>query len=132
MTRTVLAGGMVFDGSGGPPAQADVVMEGSRILDVGSGLDADDAVDVSGQTVLPGLFDCHVHFTSSGNLDVLHRVRRPFSLKYYEAIANMEATLRTGITSVREAAGSDLGVKQAVAEGLVRGPRMQISITMIS
>jgi len=132
MTRTVLAGGMVFDGTGAPPARADVVIAGSRILDVGSGLDADDAVDVSGQTVLPGLFDCHVHFVSSGNLDVLYRVRRPFSLKYYEAIANMEATLRTGITSVREAAGSDLGVKQAVEEGLVRGPRMQISISMIS
>lgn len=132
MTRTVLAGGMVFDGSGAPPARADIVIEGSRILGIGLGLDADDAVDISGQTVLPGLFDCHVHFTMSGNLDVLYRIRRPFSLKYYEAIANMEATLATGITSVREAAGSDLGVKQAVADGLVRGPRMQISIAMIS
>lgn len=132
MTRTVLAGGMVVDGTGAPPGRADVVIEGNRILDVGPGLDADDAVDVTGQAVLPGLFDCHVHFTMSGNLDVLYRVRRPFSLKYYEAIANMEATLRTGITSVREAAGSDLGVKQAVAEGMVRGPRMHISIAMIS
>jgi imidazolonepropionase-like amidohydrolase len=123
---------MVVDGTGAPPGRADVVIEGSRILDVGPGLDADDAVDVTGQAVLPGLFDCHVHFTMSGNLDVLYRVRRPFSLKYYEAIANMEATLRTGITSVREAAGSDLGVKQAVAEGMVRGPRMHISIAMIS
>jgi imidazolonepropionase-like amidohydrolase len=123
---------MVFDGTAATPARADVVIEGSRIFDVGLGLDADDALDVSGQTVLPGLFDCHVHFTMSGNLDVLYRIRRPFSLKYYEAIANMEATLATGITSVREAAGSDLGVKQAVADGLVRGPRMQISIAMIS
>ena len=132
MTRTVFTGGMVIDGTGVPPAQADIVVEEDRILDVGIGLDGDEAIDTTGRTVLPGLFDCHVHFTMSGNLDVLYRVRRPFSLKYFEAIANMEATLRTGITSVREASGSDLGVKEAVTGGLVRGPRMQISIAMIS
>ncbi len=113
-------------------ARADVVIEGGRIVEVGPGLDGDESVDVSGRTLLPGLFDCHVHFTSSGQLDPMVRIRKPFSTKYYEAIANMEATLRTGITSVREAGGSDLGVKDAVERGLVRGPRMQISITMLS
>jgi imidazolonepropionase-like amidohydrolase len=132
MTRTVFSGGTVIDGTGSPPARADVVVDGDRILEVGIGLDGDEAVDLTGRTALPGLFDCHVHFTMSGNLDVLYRVRRPFSLKYYEAIANMEATLRAGITSVREAGGSDLGVKEAVVRGMVRGPRMQISIAMIS
>jgi imidazolonepropionase-like amidohydrolase len=132
MTRTVFAGGTVLDGTGSPPAPADVVVEDSRIVEVGTGLDGDEMVDASAHTVLPGLFDCHVHFTFSGNLDVLSRVMRPFSLKYYEAITNMEATIRTGITSVREAGGSDLGVKEAVERQMVRGPRMQISIAMIS
>jgi imidazolonepropionase-like amidohydrolase len=132
MTRTVFTGGTVIDGTGSPPARADVVVEGDRIVEVGIGLDGDEAVDLTGRTVLPGLFDCHVHLTFSGNLDVLYRIRWPFSLRYYEAIANMEATLRAGITSVREAGGSDLGVKEAVLRGMVRGPRMQISIAMIS
>jgi imidazolonepropionase-like amidohydrolase len=132
MTRTVFAGGTVLDGTGAPPAPADVVVEDGRIVEVGTGLDGDEMVDASARTVLPGLFDCHVHFTFSGNLDVLSAVMRPFSLKYFEAITNMEATIQTGITSVREAGGSDLGVKEAVDRRMVRGPRMQISIAMIS
>jgi imidazolonepropionase-like amidohydrolase len=132
MTRSLFQGGLVFDGTGQAPAPADVVVEDGRILEIGPGLDGDEAVDLSGKTLLPGLFDCHVHFTFSGDLDPLNALMRPFSLRYYEALANMEATLRAGVTSVREAGGSDLGVKTAVERGLVRGPRMQISITMLS
>ncbi len=130
--RTVFRGGSVFDGTGAPPADADVVVEGNRIVDVGRDLDGDDAVEVGGATVVPGLFDCHVHFTFSGDLDPLAGMLRPFSLRYYEAIGNMSATLRAGVTSVREAFGADLGVKAAVERGLVPGPRMQISIAMLS
>ena len=132
MTRTLFRGGTVFDGSPAPAAAADVVVEDGRIIEVGPGLDGDEAVDLDGRTLLPGLFDCHVHFTMSGELDPLANVMRPFSMRYFEAAANMEATLRAGITSVREASGSDLGVKTAVERGLVRGPRMQISIAMLS
>jgi imidazolonepropionase-like amidohydrolase len=131
-TRTLFRGGPVFDGSGAPPAPADVVVEAGRIIDVGVGLDGDNEVDLAGRTLLPGLFDAHVHFTMSGELDMVKQMMQPFSLMYFQAVANMEATLRTGITSVREAGGSDLGVKTAVTRGLVRGPRMQISITMLS
>ena len=132
MTRTLFRGGSIFDGTGAPPATADVVVESGRIVDVGVGLDGDEEVDLGGRTLLPGLFDSHVHFTMSGELDPVKLMMRPFSLRYFEAAANMEATLRTGITSVREAGGSDLGVKTAVAKGLARGPRMQISIAMLS
>lgn len=122
----------MFDGTGAPPAEADVVVEGDRIVDIGRGLDGDDAVELVGKTLFPGLFDCHVHFTVSGDLDPLAAMMRPFSLRYYEALANMSATLRVGVTSVREASGADLGVKTAVERGLVPGPRMQISIAMLS
>ena len=130
--RTLFRGGAVFDGTGAAPSGADVVVEGNRIVDVGPGLDGDEAVELDGRTLVPGLFDCHVHFTFSGDLDPVARMMKPFSLRYYEAIANMSATLRTGVTSVREAFGADLGVKTAVERGLVRGPRMQISIAMLS
>lgn len=129
--RTLFHGGDVFDGRSAPE-RADLVIEEGRIVALGSDLDGDEVVDTTGKTLLPGLFDCHVHFTMSGDLDRMNRVMRPFSLKYFEAISNMEATLRTGITSVREAGGSDLGVKTAVTMGLARGPRMQIAIVMLS
>ena len=131
MTRTVFSGGRVIDGTGADPAEADLVVEDGRILEIGSGLDGDERVDVSGKALLPGLFDCHTHVTFS-HIDTMRRLQTPFSYRFYEALHNLEATLRIGITTVRDAGGADLGIKQAVEDGLIRGPRMQISLGMIS
>lgn len=131
MTRTVLSGGRVFDGTGSPVAAADVAIEADRIVDVGLGLDGDERVDVSGLTVLPGLFDCHVHVMVSG-IDLVRRLQRPFSYQFFQAATNLAATLDCGITTVRDAGGADLGVQRAVADGLIDGPRMQIAISALS
>jgi imidazolonepropionase-like amidohydrolase len=131
VTRIVLHGGRVFDGTGSPAAAGDLLMEDGRILDVGTGLDGDEQVDVSGMTLLPGLFDCHVHVTSSGP-DLLWRLQRPFSYQFYEAARNLAATLDCGITTVRDAGGADLGTQRAVDDGLIDGPRMRIAITALS
>jgi imidazolonepropionase-like amidohydrolase len=127
----VLHGGRIFDGTGSPPSPGDLLISAGRILDVGSGLDGDVAIDVTGLTLLPGLFDCHVHVTSSG-VDLLDRLQRPFSYEYYEAARNLTATLDCGITTVRDAGGADLGIQRAVDDGLVDGPRLRIAITPLS
>jgi imidazolonepropionase-like amidohydrolase len=131
MTRTVFSGGRVVDGTGAAAADADVTVEDGRIVEIGPRLDADERVDVAGKTLLPGLFDCHTHVTFS-HIDTMRRLQTPFSYRFYEALHNLEATLRIGITTVRDAGGADLGIKQAVEDGLIRGPRMQISLGMIS
>jgi imidazolonepropionase-like amidohydrolase len=130
MTRTVLTGGRIFDGTGATPADGDILIEGSRILEVGPGLDGDEQVDVSGKALLPGLFDCHTHVMFS-HIDFMKAMEEPFSYKFFDAVRNLEATLRIGITTIRDAAGADMGVRQAVEDGLIRGPRMQISLAMI-
>jgi imidazolonepropionase-like amidohydrolase len=129
--RTIFTGGRLFDGTGSDPATADVVIGDGRILAVGSGLDGDEAIDCTGATLLPGLFDCHVHLLFSG-VNPLRHLHTPFSYPFYEAIGNLRVTLAAGITTVRDAGGADLGVKQSVADGLVAGPRLQISVNMIS
>jgi imidazolonepropionase-like amidohydrolase len=131
MSRTVFYGGRIFDGTGSPIADGDVAFEDGRIVEVGTGLDGDDGVDVAGCTILPGLFDCHVHVTSSGT-DFLRRLQRPFSYQFYEAVSNLAATLDCGITTVRDAGGADLGIQQAVDDGLIEGPRLRIAITILS
>ena len=131
MTRTLLRGGRVFDGTGTPPAEADVLVEDGRILEVGPGLDGDEAVDVGGRHLLPGLFDCHTHVTLS-DVNLLGLLQAPFSYRFFQTVQNLAATLRVGITTVRDAAGADAGVRQAVADGLVPGPRLQISVTLLS
>jgi imidazolonepropionase-like amidohydrolase len=129
--RTVFAGGRVFDGTGAPVAEADVAVVDGRIDEVGVGLDGDEQIDVGGSTLLPGLFDTHVH-VMFGHVDFWRLMQEPFSYRFYDAIRNLDATLRLGITTVRDAGGADLGVKQALEEGIVAGPRVQISLTMLS
>ena len=131
MTRRVFTGGQVLDGTGSPATAADVLVEDGRILEVGPGLTGDEVVDCTGATVLPGLFDCHVHVMISG-VDILRHLHTPFSYSFFEAAHNLRRTLAQGITSVRDAGGADLGVAQAVRDGLVAGPRMQIAISMLS
>jgi imidazolonepropionase-like amidohydrolase len=132
MTRAVFGGGQVFDGNGGAPAPADVVVEDGRIVEVGPGLDGDQRIDCTGATICPGFIDSHVHFMADGDLDPMSNVRTPFSLNFYLAAERMARTLRAGITTVREAGGSDLGVKEAQARGLVPGPHMLIAIAILS
>ncbi|KAA2261641.1 amidohydrolase family protein [Solihabitans fulvus] len=131
MTRTVFTGGTLFDGTGAAAADADVAIEDGRIVEVGHGLDGDESIDASGHTLLPGMFDCHVHVVLSG-VNLLRDLSTPFSLQFYEAAANLRTTLATGITTVRDAGGADLGIAEAVRRGLVPGPRMQIAINMLS
>jgi imidazolonepropionase-like amidohydrolase len=131
VTRTVLSGGRVFDGTGSPIADADVVISEGKIVDVGPGLDGDEQVDVSGLTILPGFFDCHVHVMASG-IDLVRRLQRPFSYQFFQAAKNLEATLDCGITTIRDAGGADLGVQRAVEDGLIDGPRLQIAISALS
>jgi imidazolonepropionase-like amidohydrolase len=131
MVRRVFRGGSVLDGTGSPPASGDVVVEDGRVVEVGPGLDGDEEVDCSGATVLPGLFDCHVHVMISG-VDTLRQLQTPFSYSFYEALHNLRRTLALGITHVRDAGGADLGVAEAVRRGLIAGPRMQIAVSMLS
>jgi imidazolonepropionase-like amidohydrolase len=130
-SRVVLGGGLLFDGRGADPAPADLAIADGRIVDVGSNLDGDERIDMSGRTLLPGLFDCHVHLTLN-DVDQWKLIQRPFSYQFFDAMRNMAATLAVGITSVRDAGGTDLGVKRAQADGLIAGPRVQISLSMIS
>lgn len=131
MARTLFSGGRVFDARSGVTAQADLVTDGDRIVDVGPGLDGDEQVDVSGATLLPGLFDCHVHLVFT-HFDTLRLLAEPFSLAFFRTVRNLETTLRLGITTVRDASGADMGVREAVAQGIVAGPRVRIAVTMLS
>lgn len=133
MTRTVFTGGRVFDGTGAPLAEADVVVEDGRILAVGPGLDGDEAVDCTGKAILPGLFDVHVHIAFSyEDFDEVRLMHEPFSLRFFRVAENLRRTIALGITTVRDASGADAGMRAAVEQGLLVGPRMQISVTMLS
>jgi imidazolonepropionase-like amidohydrolase len=130
MTRLLFHGGTIVDPVLGRTT-TDLVVEGDRIIDVGTRLDGDEAIDCSGRYLIPGLFDCHVHLAYT-HIDLWKHIHTPLSYNFYLAIGNMARTLACGITTVRDAGGADLGMKEAVQDGLIPGPRMQISLVMMS
>jgi imidazolonepropionase-like amidohydrolase len=131
MSRTLFTGGLVYDGTRADPFEAELVVEDGVIVDVGRGLDGDLSVDCSGAFVSPGFFDTHVHVMLD-NPGQMYIIETPFSLQFFRAAANLRKTLHGGITFVRDAAGADLGVKEAVLRGMIPGPRLQIAVTMLS
>lgn len=61
--KTVLNGGLIYDGWGGEPYVGDVLISGERILEVAPSIEAGDAerVDVTGCELMPGFIDVHSH-----------------------------------------------------------------------
>jgi imidazolonepropionase-like amidohydrolase len=131
MTRLVLRGGHVFDGTGADTFAADIAVEDGHIAQLGTALQGDQILDVQGMLVAPGLIDCHVHVAFDG-MDLARIQGRPFSMEFFEASRNLQRLLDSGVTHVRDAGGADLGVKTAVESGLVDGPGMSISISALS
>jgi imidazolonepropionase-like amidohydrolase len=84
-------------------------------------------------SLLPGLIDCHDHLADCG----YHLVNRweldavP-SLRHLRVARVLKETLDTGYTAVRDGGGLDRGFKMAVEEGLIPGPRLVLSIGIIS
>ncbi len=111
---------------------ADVVIDKDRIAGVTTEPQPHlPSTDCTGQTILPGFIDCHVHVMTS-SLDIIRRLDTPLSYRYYDAARNLSATLRAGITTVRDAAGADAGMKLALADGIIEGPRLLTAVSMIS
>ena len=138
MTTTVIGNGTLIDGTGGTPvANAAVVVREGRIATAGPAgavpvSDGEvETIDAGGGYILPGFIDTHVHLMFEG-VNIARDMVTPFSVRFYKSVAYMRRTLEAGITSVRDAGGADAGTKQAVEMGLVPGPRMQISIAVLT
>jgi len=128
----VLRGAQVLDAGGGFTGPLDVHVEDGRVTALGENLDARGAVEVdcAGLWLLPGVFDCHDHLTLS-TVNMLEVLETPVSQWALESARNARRTLEAGVTFVRDLAGADRGIRDALAAGLVPGPELQISVTLI-
>ncbi|MEO6699887.1 MAG: amidohydrolase family protein [Jatrophihabitantaceae bacterium] len=129
--RLVLRGGLVFDGTGAEPAVLDVAVADGLIVEVGTDLAGDRTVELAGHGLLPGFVDCHVHVMVS-TLDLAATATTAPSYRLLQATRNLRRTLAAGVTTARDADGADAGLRQALADGLVAGPRLQVAIAMLS
>ena len=132
----LIRNGIVIDGTGKVIEDAVIAIKGDSIAAIGPasdfiGIDAKEVIDAQGGYILPGLIDTHVHMMMEIK-DVRESLITPFSMRFYEALTYMKRTLDAGITTVRDAGYADLGVKQAIENGLISGPRMQISVNPLT
>lgn len=132
-----LTNATIIDGTGNEPIEhGTILMDEERIIAVGRQNRVDiphDAtvVDAGGSQVLPGLIDTHVHFALEYP-DIVRSLLTPPSLRLFQMIPRMRATLNAGVTTIRDAAGTPAGVKMAVERGIIAGPRMQVSVSILS
>jgi imidazolonepropionase-like amidohydrolase len=134
-TTVIHAGTLLAIPGQAPRSQQSIVLSGNRIISVQDGfvdvssLDGEVAlIDLSGQFVLPGLMDMHVHLT--GELSPEARNEALYVTTSMEALrgAHFAAkTLRAGFTTVRDL-GADpeaiFALRDAINKGYVIGPRI--------
>src|SRR5579859_8308026 len=94
-----------------------VVLDGTRIAYADGRAEAPrtDEPETRVRTVMPGLWDCHVHFFGVRGMDLEEIIREPQALLAARASKSVEAVLRAGFTSVREVGG--YGVYLALGGG---------------
>ncbi|MEB7806355.1 amidohydrolase family protein [Mammaliicoccus fleurettii] len=122
----------LIDGTGNDIQKSiDIKIENNVIAEIGKNLNGDEVIEGNGQYLLPGMIDSHVHVMLEME-PLENRLSTPFSYNFYKAIDHLKRTVDAGVTTVRDALGADLGLKEAVNDGIVIGPRLQISINALT
>jgi imidazolonepropionase-like amidohydrolase len=112
----------------------DILIEGDRVAALparGQGPEEARRIDCGGRAVIPGLIDAHWHATLC-NVTVTTAMTAEISYIHLKAAEEAGATLLRGFTTIRDTGGPAFGLKRAIDEGVVLGPRIFPSGAMIS
>ncbi len=132
-----LIGGTLIDGFGGTPLQNSVILiEGDRIKAIGQVGHIDipptaEKISTEGMSVLPGLWDMHVHLMINGHADYAHwDTAYPALFKEVIMPASARQLLMAGVTSARDLGApleEIISVRNAINEGELEGPTLYVS-----
>ena len=132
-----LVGGTLIDGFGGPPLRNSIVIvEGERIKAVGQvgSLDVPQGAEIistEGMSVLPGLWDMHVHLMINGHADYEHWDRTyPGQFESVIMPASARQLLKAGVTSARDLGApleASINVRDRINAGKIPGPTLYVS-----
>ena len=138
--KIAIRAGRLIDGKSDTViANALIVIEGERIVSVSAGGSAPagvEVIDLSKATVLPGLADTHTHVLLNGDITAedydVQLLKQSIPYRAILSARNARIALEHGFTSMRDletegAMYADVDIKQAIANGEVPGPRMQVA-----
>ena len=137
--KQLYIGGLVFDGVAAPVEGRGVVVENGRILRIAPAGEfagfSGTRIDTAGHTLMPGMIDCHVHLMLSGEPSVLSSFR---AVTPQDAVMRglelAQATLRGGVTAVRDLAGRDyleIAIRDTINAGFQLGPTIHCAGKLI-
>jgi imidazolonepropionase-like amidohydrolase len=113
---------IVIPGRGDPTTNGSVVVDGATIGYVGSAESAPGEALGHYPALMPGMWDCHAHYTGMVELDLEHDLKTNLATKAARATYDVTQTLMAGVTSVREPGGLGIFIRHAVNEGKLPGP----------
>ncbi|WP_067898790.1 metal-dependent hydrolase family protein [Nocardia vaccinii] len=114
---------LLIPGRGIPVRDGTVVVESGSVRYAGSRAEAPDIpVQATVPTVLPGLWDVHVHLVGTTTASFEVALTTSPALAGARLVKDLEAMLRAGYTSVRDAAGLGIWIASAVDDGTIAGP----------
>ena len=131
MSLTLIKNARILDSNRDDPSDpSDILIADGDIKEIEPAghiqTDAATIIDAARRFAHPGLIDCHAHpFLADTNIARLKDV--PPTLMTARAVNIMKRMLMRGFTTIRDAGGGDFGIKAAVEEGEIAGPRMFIA-----
>ncbi len=141
--EVLLTAAQLFDGTGRDPIQdAAVLVNDEKIEAAGSREDVTapssvEVIDLGDRTLMPGMVDAHMAFTGIRSLIYspggYARILEPHDLRVLRSAEDARKLLLAGFTAVRDTASHiGLGIKQAVEEGAIPGPRVKAAGRVIT
>jgi imidazolonepropionase-like amidohydrolase len=124
----------VLDGTGKTLRNATIVVQGSRITSIETGAAGNPTYDLGTLTVIPGMIDVHSHLGWHFDKDGRYAARRgdPADEILYSA-ENAYVTLMAGFTTIQSPGqANDVPLRDAIARGIIPGPRVLTSIRQIN
>jgi len=140
---TIVKAAHLFDGKSDQVVSPGVVVvQDGKIVAAGTKVTEPagaEVLDLGNATLLPGFMDAHTHMTNEATgdwkKDELDQFKKPIPQLAIESTAYAKKTLMAGFTTIRDLGSSellDIGLRNAINEGVVPGPRMLVAVNAIS